>query len=81
MSSDEEALALYRAREDSAHERANLLYTGRDEGRIECKAAGIEEVAQKMLAENAPFDFILKVTGLSMEEIKALQAKGSGSAH
>lgn len=32
ISSDEEALALYRAREDSAHEGANLLYTGRMEG-------------------------------------------------
>lgn len=34
ISSDEEALALYRAREDSAHERANLLYAGRMEGKI-----------------------------------------------
>ena len=32
ISSDEEALALYRAREDSAHERANLIYTGKMEG-------------------------------------------------
>jgi predicted transposase/invertase (TIGR01784 family) len=85
--SDEDALALYRAREDSVHERANLIYTGRMEGIIEGKlegrAEGIEEgiekgkiqIAQTMLAKNTPLDFIAEVTGLSMEEIKALQAK------
>jgi predicted transposase/invertase (TIGR01784 family) len=67
LSSDEETLALYRAREDSAHERANLLYTGRMEGKA--------EVAKNMLAKNTPPDFIVEVTGLSMEEIKALQDK------
>ena len=40
LSSDEEALALYRACEDSAHERANLIYTGRMEGNIEGKIEG-----------------------------------------
>lgn len=73
LSSDEEALALYRAREDSAHERANLIYTGRMEG--------IEEIAKNMLAENTPLDYIAKITGLSMEEIKALQAKINDKTH
>jgi predicted transposase/invertase (TIGR01784 family) len=63
ISSDEDALALYRAREDSAHERANLIYTGRMEG-IEI---GIEErtiqIVKNMLAENTPLDYIVKVTG------------------
>jgi predicted transposase/invertase (TIGR01784 family) len=79
--SDEDALALYRAREDSAHERANLLYTGREEGRMEGKTEERLEIAQKMLAENASLDFINKVTGLSVEELKALQAKGNGRAN
>ena len=59
ISSDEDALALYRAREDSAYERANLIYTGRmdgiEEGKIAGKSEGIEEktiqIAQNMLAE------------------------------
>ncbi|HEX3048155.1 MAG TPA: PD-(D/E)XK nuclease family transposase [Bacillota bacterium] len=41
ISSDEDALALYRAREDSAHERANLYYTGRMEEK--------EEIVKKCL--------------------------------
>ncbi|HEX3045081.1 MAG TPA: Rpn family recombination-promoting nuclease/putative transposase [Bacillota bacterium] len=67
ISSDEDALALYRAREDSVHERANLIYTGRMEG--------VEEVAKKMLAKNMSLDLIAEITGLSIEEIKALQAE------
>ena len=81
INSDEDALALYRAREDSAHERANLLYTGRVEGKIEGKAEGIEEVAQNMLAKNTPLDYIAEVTGLSMEEIKAIQVKINEKTH
>ena len=73
LSSDEETLALYRAREDSAHERANLLYTGRMEGK--------EEVAKNMLAENMSLELIAKITGLSIEGIKALQAKGNDKTH
>lgn len=72
------ALALYRAREDSAHERANLIYTGKMEG-IEIgiekgKIEGNREDAKKMLAKKLSPDLIAEVTGLSIEEIIALQA-------
>jgi predicted transposase/invertase (TIGR01784 family) len=81
ISSDEDALALYRAREDSVHERANLIYTGKMEG-IEI---GIEErtiqIAKNMIAENTPLDYIAKVTGLSIEELKALQEKSNEKTH
>ena len=73
LSSDEEALALYRTREDSAHERANLIYSGKMEGRI--------EVAKNMIAKNTPLDYIAEVTGLSMEEIKTLQSKSNDKTH
>jgi predicted transposase/invertase (TIGR01784 family) len=73
LSSDEETLALYRAREDSAHERANLLYTGRMEGK--------EEVAKNMLVKNMSLDLIAEITGLSMEEIKALQTESNKKTH
>jgi predicted transposase/invertase (TIGR01784 family) len=73
LSSDEETLALYRAREDSANERANLIYTGRMEGK--------EEVAKNMLAKNTPLDYIAEVTGLSIEEIKKLQANSNDKTH
>ena len=72
ISSDEEALSLYRAREDSAHERANLLYTGRMEGIEEGIEKGKIQIAQNMLAKNTPLDYIAEVTSLSIEELKAL---------
>ena len=68
---------MYRAREDSAHERANLIYTGRIEGIEEGKI----QIAKNMLAENTPLDYIAKVTGLSMDVIKALQAKINDITH
>ena len=34
-----------------------------------------------MLAENMPLDVIAKVTGLSMEDIKVLQAKSNDKTH
>lgn len=73
LSSDEEALTLYRAREDSAHERANLIYTGKIEGKI--------EDVKNMLAKNLSLDLIAEITGLSMEEIKALQARSNNKTH
>jgi len=81
ISSDEDALALYRAREDSAHERANLLYTGRMEGIEEGKIAGKIEDAKNMLSENMSLELIAKITGLSIEEIKTLQAENNDKTH
>lgn len=77
LSGDEEAMALYRAREDSAHERANLIYTGKIEGIEE----GIEKVARNMLTKNVSLDLIAEVTGLSMEQIKVLQAESNDKTH
>ena len=73
ISSDEDALALYRAREDSAHERTNLYNSG--------KMEGIEEIAKNMLAKNMSLDLIAEITGLSMEEIKTLQAESNEKSH
>lgn len=73
ISSDEDALALYRAREDSVHERANLIYTGKMEGKL--------EDAKNMLSENMSIDLIAKITGLSIEEIKTLQVESNDKAH
>ena len=77
ISSDEDALALYRAREDSAHERANLIYTGRMEGMEERTI----QIAQNMLAKNISLDLITEITGLSIEEIKVLQAESNDKTH
>jgi predicted transposase/invertase (TIGR01784 family) len=81
ISSDEDALALYRAREDSVHERANLIYTGRMEGLEEGFEKRILKVAQNMLAKNMPLELIAEATGLSVEEVKTLQAEGNDITH
>ena len=85
LSSDEETLALYRAREDSLHERANLIYSAKMEGKMEGRTEGIEEgvlkVAQNMLAKKMALDLIAEATGLSMEEIKKLQAESNVKTH
>lgn len=77
LSSDEEAMALYRARKDSAHERANLIYSGRIEGKMEGKAEERLEIALNMMAKNMSLDLIAEITGLSMEEINVLLAKSN----
>jgi predicted transposase/invertase (TIGR01784 family) len=77
LSSDEDALALYRAREDSVHERANLIYSGKMEEIEE----GVLKVAKNMLAKNMFLDLIAEVTGLSMEKVKALQAESNDKTH
>jgi hypothetical protein len=43
LSSDDETLALYRAREDSLHERANMIYSAKKDGIKEGIEKGIEK--------------------------------------
>ena len=51
LSSDPKALALYKARERSLHERANMISSAKEEGREEGREEGAKEKAVK-LAEN-----------------------------
>lgn len=67
LSSDEETLALYRAREDSLHERANMINSAKLERTM--------EVAKKMLAKNMPEDLVFEITGLSIEQIRKIKSE------
>ncbi|MEG0005863.1 MAG: hypothetical protein RSC49_06695 [Clostridium sp.] len=69
LSSDPETIELYRAREASLHERANLISTGREEGKKE----GRYEVAINAIKEGMPLDLINKLTIISIEELTKLQ--------
>lgn len=51
LSSDPETLALYKARERSLHERANMISSAKEEGREEGREEGANEKAIK-LAKN-----------------------------
>ena len=45
---------------------------GREEGKAEGKAEGMADVAKKMLAEKMDINLIIKITGLTKEEIEKL---------
>ncbi len=51
---------------------ADLKREGREEGIKEGHILGIRETARNMKQENTPVEFIIKVTGLSKEEIEKL---------
>ena len=74
VSSNPEDLALYRAREASLHERANLISTGRAEGRKEGREEALLEIATKLLLEESTDQRIKEMTGLDDKHIDQLRA-------
>ena len=67
LSSDPYTIELYKAREDSEHEKANFYRSGRDDEKL--------EIAQKMLEAGTDIDFIMQMTGLMKEEVEKLRVK------
>ena len=67
LSSDPYTIELYKAREDSEHEKANFYSSGRDDERL--------EIAKRMLDVGTDVDFIMQMTGLMKEEVEKLRAK------
>lgn len=65
LSSDPKTIELYKAREYSAHERANLLSTGMNRAKI--------DMAKKLLDKGMDIDTILEITELPIEQIMKLQ--------
>lgn len=76
LSSDRKALDLYRAREDSLHERANMISSAKAEGRAEGRAEGVTagtlKVAKNMIASGFDIEAISKFTEISIDELKKL---------
>lgn len=77
LASDEAALALYHAREDSLHERANMINSAREEGRMEGWIEGEMEkalpIAQNLLTAGMDLETIAKMTELERSQIETLQ--------
>ena len=65
LGSDPKTLAQYKVRERSLHERANMISTAKEEGKI--------EVAKAALLEGASTQFVAKITGLDKEKIEELK--------
>ena len=67
LSSDPYTIELYKAREDSEHEKANFYSSGRDDERL--------EIAKNMIAMGMTNDIIRKATKLNEEEVEKLRVK------
>ncbi len=66
LGSDPEMIELYKAREYSAHERANLVSTGIEKGKIEVAIALLDILDDEMIATK---------TGLEIKEVQKLRSE------
>lgn len=73
LTGDEETKRLAYLREKAIRDEAAGLKSARRKGIAEGKEETQKEVAKKMLAEHIDIDIIVKVTGLTKEEINKLQ--------
>ncbi|KYH28023.1 PD-(D/E)XK nuclease family transposase [Clostridium tepidiprofundi DSM 19306] len=89
LSSDAKTIEIYKAREKSLHERANMISSAREEGIKEGMEKGIKKgmekgiekgikegifkIAKNLLVMGMDEDTVSKATGLSVEEIKNLK--------
>jgi predicted transposase/invertase (TIGR01784 family) len=73
LSSDAETIALYRAREATLHERANMINSAKEEGREEGKIEGKLEMVKNFLLMGMDIETVAKATELPVEKIIALQ--------
>ena len=73
LSSDKETIEIYKAREKSLHERANMINGAKEEGLKEGVKQGIEKTAKNLLLIGMDLEIISKATGLAIEEIEKLK--------
>ena len=77
LSSDKETIEIYKAREKSLHERANMINGAKEEGLKERVKQGIkqgvEKTAKNLLLIGMDLEIISKATGLAIEEIEKLK--------
>jgi predicted transposase/invertase (TIGR01784 family) len=62
------------ARRDEADRQKGAYKQGRQEGLQEGRQAGMIEVAWKALRENIPAEAVVRLTGLSLEEVNRIAA-------
>ncbi|MCY6356061.1 hypothetical protein [Clostridium sp. ZS2-4] len=60
-------------REKSAHERANMISSAREEGFKEAMEEEIKEIAKRMLDMHMDIKLISRATELSVAEVQSLQ--------
>ncbi|KUO49284.1 MAG: hypothetical protein APF76_15890 [Desulfitibacter sp. BRH_c19] len=73
--SDETAMALYEARQNSLHERANMISTAKAQGRAEGRTESKKELAIAAFKNGLSIEVISNITGLDMKELEKLKAQ------
>ena len=68
LSSDAKTIEIYKAREKSLHERANMISSAKEEGKIEGKI----EAAKNMLQRGMEANIVAEVTELTTDEIEKI---------
>ena len=68
LSSDAKTIEIYKAREKSLHERANMISSAKEEGKIEGKI----EAAKNMLKRGMEANIVAEVTELTTDEIEKI---------
>ena len=69
LSSDKKTIEIYKAREESLHERANMISSAKEEGIKE----GIIATAKNLLVMGMDVEMVSKATGLTIENVKSLK--------
>ncbi|HEX9060625.1 MAG TPA: hypothetical protein VF941_10635 [Clostridia bacterium] len=69
LSSDRKTIELYNARQDSLHERANMISSAKAEGKMEERI----EVAKKLLSLNISISVVSESTRLTSEQIEEIK--------
>jgi predicted transposase/invertase (TIGR01784 family) len=73
LSSDDKTIEIYKSREKSLHERANMINGAKEEGIKEGIKEGIITTAKNLLVMGMDLDMVSKATGLSMEKVTSLK--------
>lgn len=81
LSSDAETIALYKAREEALHERANMINSAKEAGREEGRMEERVEMARNMLREGFSIEVIAKMTKLAENDIGRLQDELKNLGH
>jgi predicted transposase/invertase (TIGR01784 family) len=75
LSSDPATIELYKKREESLHERANMISSARADGISEGRFEEKVGVALASFKEGLSIELVSKITGLSLDELEEIQKK------
>ena len=73
LSADERARMLYEEHETRRRDIASMVNGAKEEGRAEGRAEGLVDVVRNAMSLNMDIDSIMRLTGLSREDVEAIK--------